>query len=452
MNTKVHAKLAQVPGARAIVKGFRNLRERIFMPLRQTTNEHEAMLKILADTNFQMRAIMKHAQNKPINVLFVCHEPALWNMFESIYEVMENDSAFCPMVVALPYRHPTLPNGQYKDAGMYEYCQSQNIKAIQGLNKETNDWLNPASLLPDYVFFQTPYPLLIPAWSVEQIAMMARICYVPYGSSVAKGKIATNVHPEGFFRYVSLFFTENQMKRELLEKRFEEKNWFEKENIIVSGYPKFDYLNEIKNYSGKAWKRGTRKDIKRILWTPRYLTTEGTCHFFDYKNYFVEFCKNQPDVDFVFRPHPLCFQNFIKTGEMNLDEQNKMKYEYHISPNMAIDETESYEDTFMTSDILISDYSSLIIEYFATGKPIIYTHRKNEFNEYALALSAGMYWVQSIKELDETILMLLSGMDPLSKKRKELINRYFFMPEGGAGLAIKEYLHADYRKCLSTNE
>lgn len=413
--------------------------------------QNEDMLKILADASFRTRALLKIKNHEPINVLFVCHEPALWNMFESLYKAMVADPVFSPLVVALPYRHPTLLNGQYKDAGIYEYCKSKNINAIQGCNKEMTEWLDPASLLPDYVFFQTPYPLLIPAWSVERIAMMGRICYVPYGSSVAKGKIAADVHPEGFFRYVSLFFTENQMKRELLEKRFEEKNWFKKENIIVSGYPKFDYLNEVKKYSGRSWKRGTHKDIKRILWTPRFLSTEGTCHFFDYKDYFVEFCKKHLDVDFVFRPHPLFFQNFIKTGEMNADDQNKMKHEYKISSNMAIDETESYEDTFMTSDILISDYSSMIIDYFVTGKPIIYTHRKNEFNEYALALSAGIYWVRNIKELDETIIMLLSGTDPLSKKRKDLISRLFFMPEGGAGLTIKKCLYMDYRKCFFTN-
>lgn len=143
MNAKVRAKIAQVPGVRAIVKGLRKLRERIFMPLRQTMNEHEAMLKILADQNFRTRAMVKHAQNKPINVLFVCHEPALWSMFESVYEAMENDSAFCPLVVALPYKHGTLPEGQYKDAGMFEYCEARKIKVVRGYNKEKMNGCNP---------------------------------------------------------------------------------------------------------------------------------------------------------------------------------------------------------------------------------------------------------------------------------------------------------------------
>jgi CDP-glycerol glycerophosphotransferase (TagB/SpsB family) len=99
----------------------------------------------------------------------------------------------------------------------------------------------------------------------------------------------------------------------------------------------------------------------------------------------------------------------------------------------------------MTSDILISDFSSMMVEYFATGKPIIYTHRTNLFNEYGIMLSEGLYWVQNIRELDETISMLLSGKDPLRKRREELMNVLFFMPEGGAGRLIKEHVQTDYK-------
>lgn len=430
-----------------IKKTLHRLREVFLSPVQRKLDQREASIRALADTNFRTRAMLKRYTHQPINVLFVCHEPSLWSMFESIYKTMENDPDFSPLVVALPYMHPNLSNGQYNDAGMFEFCESRKIQAIRGYDKKKNEWLNPTSLMPDYIFFQTPYALYPQAWSVEQISMMARVCYIPYGSSVAKGDIAAGVHPEGFFRYTSLFFLENLMKRELFEKRFEGRNWFNKGRVVVSGYPKLDYLDETKEYIGKAWRRGIQKDIKRILWTPRFLSSEGTCHFFDYKDYFFEFCKNNPGIDFIFRPHPLCFQNFIKTGEMPFDEQKKMKHEYNMSLNMVIDESGNYEDTFMTSDILISDYSSMMIEYFATGKPIIYTHRKNEFNEYALALSEGMYWVQNIKELDKTISMLLSGNDPLCKKRKEFMNLFFFMPEGGAGWAIKKHLYSDYRNC-----
>ena len=408
--------------------------------------QHESILKTLSDVNFKTRAMLKQTMNKPISVLFVCHEPALWSMFESVYDAMTNEPDFSPLVVALPYMHSTLPDGYFKDAGMFKFCEQRKIRAVTGYSNEKKEWLDPASLMADYVFFQTPYDLYSELWSVERVSMLARVCYIPYGSSISKGEIAEIVHPEKFFRYTTLIFLENSFKKELFQKRFESNNWLKNEMIVISGYPKLDYLKECKEYFGKAWRRGIKKDIKRVLWTPRFLTSEGTCHFFDYKDYFLEFCKLHPDVDFIFRPHPLCFQNFINTGEMPLDEQKRMKYEYNISTNMAIDESGNYEDTFMTSDLLISDYSSMMVEYFATGKPIIYTHRKNEFNEYALSLSKGFYWVNNVEELDNTISMLLSGEDPMRTKREEIMKTLFFMPKCGAGAVIRNHLRSDFTK------
>jgi hypothetical protein len=40
--------------------------------------------------------------------------------------------------------------------------------------------------------------------------------------------------------------------------------------------------------------------------------------------------------------------------------------------------------------------------------------------------------------------MLMSGKDPLKFKREELIREHIYMPEGGAGVMIKDTLQADY--------
>ena len=404
----------------------------------------DSKLRILADSNFRTRALFKRSQNRPIKVVFVCHEPAMWSMFESIYKAMKENPDFSAVIVTLPHRHITLPKGQYKDAGMFEFLESRNIPAVRGYDKEKNEWLDPASLMPDYVFFQQPYQCFTPEWFAEKISLLARVCYIPYGSTFQTGEMPKKVHNERFLRHTSLFFMENKILGNMLEKEFRGRDWFNKGRVIASGHPKLDFIQEDKKYRGTGWKRGTRADIKRILWTPRWLTSEGTCHFFDYKGYFAEFCRSHKEVDFIFRPHPVCLQNFIKTGEMTLEEQKNLRAAYAASPNMALDEDGSYEDTFMTSDLLVSDLSSMMLEYFATGKPIIYTHRKDYFDEYGRILAEGLYWARNVKELDELLAMLLSGKDPLRSKREELKKELFFIPEGGAGRLIKDYLIKDF--------
>lgn len=407
-------------------------------------DRYEVTLQALAESNFRTRALVKLAEGQPIHVVFACHLPALWSTFESVYKAVVEDPNFTATVIALPVRSGTPREGQYQDGGIYDYLKGKGINVIQGYDRIKNQWTSPASLAPDYLFFQTPYHLFPRLWSIETVSLIARVCYLPYASALATGEVEKTAHPKEFFKYVSLAFMECPLQKQLFDGQFSEDNWYRKERTLVSGYPKFDYLTEAHEFHGSAWKRGMSKDIKRILWTPRWRTSEGTCHFFDYKNYFVQLCGTQ-NIDFVFRPHPLCLPNFIKTGEMSPEQQKQMQSDYERSSNMSIDLSGSYEDTFMTSDLLISDFSSMMIEYFATGKPIVYTHRKNIFNEFGRRLAEGVYWVRNIKELNETVRMLVSGKDPLRQKRHEIMKELIYLPEGGAARNIKEIIATDYR-------
>lgn len=427
-----------------IRKIARKLRNRFLGSWIRQFEQQEGMIKALADANFRTRSMLKHSQNQPIHVLFVCHEPALWSIFDSVYKTVVEDPDFTATVVALPYRHSTLPEGQYQDKGVFEYLKEKGVNVIRGYDKEKNEWLNPLSLNPDYVFFQTPYPVFPESWSVKQISMIAKICYIPYATCLFAGEVEEGLHPISFFNFTSIFFKESSFCKEIFVKIFKNRDWFNEKKVILSGLPKLDYLIDHNELIGRVWKRGLQKNIKRILWTPRWRTSEGTCHFFDYKDYFVNYSQKHKDIDIVLRPHPLCLQNFLKTNELSASDLERMENEYDNSLNMAIDKTGEYIDTFLTSDVLVSDISSMLLEYFVTGKPIIYTHRVDVFNDFGRQLSKGFYWVKNSAELKETLEMLIAGNDPLREKREELIKLLLFLPEGGAGLRIKEVIRTDF--------
>jgi len=430
---------------------LRKPRDRFIRAALWRLDKHEELLKVLADANFRTRAMTKIALNKPINVLFVCHEPSLWGMFDTVYKAMEKDDCFAPIVVALPYQHGTLPAGQYKDAGMFEYCKDRNIKVIRGYDKETDKWLNPADLMPDYVFFQTPYHFFPPQWSVEQISMIAKVCYIPYATCLFKGEVEATLHPASFFQNTRFIFKESIYSLDSFIKKFCSQGWLKEDNVILSGHPKLDYLIKNKQTNHIIWKRGLQKDIKRIIWTPRWNTSEGNCHFFDYKDFFVSYSKEKQNVDFIFRPHPLCLQNFLNTGELSQKDLSLLEMQYDQSLNMILDESAEYRDTFLTSDILVSDISSMLLEYLGTGKPIIYTHRINVFNDLGMKLSEGLYWVNNVMELKKTLDMLISGNDPLLIKRQQLMSEILYLPNGGSGLAIKDVIKYDFDQYSTTS-
>ena len=425
---------------------FQTVRGKLLKPVLQKLEQQSDNIRIVAANTFKTGAMLKKVQGMPINVLFVCHEPALWGMFESVYTAMAEDSAFSPKVIALSYAHSTLAKGEYKDAGVVEFLESRGFPVIRGYDKENQKWIRPGMLHPDYVFFQTPYGCYPSAWSVEKISLIARVCYIPYATCLFKGEVDEILHPSEFFRFVSLVFKEGRISRELFVEKFKHEDWFDERMVEVSGHPKLDYVEKTPVLVGSAWKRGVSMNVKRILWTPRWRTDEGTCHFFDYKDFFENFSADHLlEVDFAFRPHPLCLQNFLKTGELSSEQLDLLESAYNRSPNRVIDKAGDYQATFLTSDILVSDISSMMLEYFVTGKPIVYTHSIDQFNIFGAALSKGFYWVRNEAELKSTLEMLLSGNDPLRVVREEIIKTELFKADGGAGLQIAKRICADFK-------
>jgi CDP-glycerol glycerophosphotransferase (TagB/SpsB family) len=121
-----------------------------------------------------------------------------------------------------------------------------------------------------------------------------------------------------------------------------------------------------------------------------------------------------------------------------------MEMDFEESRNMNLDREADYHVTFFTSDILVSDTSSMMLEYFGTGKPIVYTHRIDVFNELGRKLAEGFYWVNNATELKATLEMLISGNDPLRDKRKELAAEVLFLPKEGSGSYIRKLIREDF--------
>ena len=402
--------------------------------------------KKYATRAFIKRVKLKKEKGDPITVVFVCHEPAFWNSFESIYYAMLDDPSFSPIIITMPYKHPHFTNGKFKDAGVFEFLEKQGISAIRGYNRTSKKWLNPKILHPDYLFFQTPYPFFPLKWGIDAISLLARVCYVPYGMAIFTGSVGTISKPISFLKKLRFFFLTNPFEKEIIQGFFKDENWFDDQIMKMTGYPNMDYFLKPPPLDFNIWRHGEDQTRKRIVWSPRWNTYENTCHFFDYKDFFATQYADSTNIDFVFRPHPLCFQNFLKTGELTLDALQKMRALYKNSTNMNIDETGDYRAIFQTCDLFISDISSMLPEFFATGKPIIYTHRVDHFNVLGKALAKGFYWVRNEKELKETLNMLLAGKDPLKEIRKKIIKEVLFLPKEGAGHKIMETLRSDYNQ------
>ena len=145
---------------------------------------------------------------------------------------------------------------------------------------------------------------------------------------------------------------------------------------VIAGIYEKNIISQIEQILNSRKEKTSSAFRKSVLWTPRWSTDPivGGSNFFKYRHIIKKLIAENPDVLFVIRPHPLMFGNFLKTGEMSeLDVQEFKEYCSNTN-NVYLDENKEYSNTFWNSDILITDNSGLVPEYFITSKPIIYCH------------------------------------------------------------------------------
>ena len=136
-----------------------------------------------------------------------------------------------------------------------------------------------------------------------------------------------------------------------------------------------------------------------ILWLPRWTVAKQiddgnlASHFLDYNDSFLEYVDSQDYYRLVIRPHPLMFENYIKYGLMS--EQSVIAYKEILKNHgkISLDEKPSYDDAFNTADVLVADCSSIIIEFFLRGKPIIYCGKREELSSQIAYVTKTFYYV-----------------------------------------------------------
>lgn len=393
----------------------------------------------IRDRNLINARIHKKRQNgEKINVVFVCHRPAVWESLHSVYDSLKANDRFNVTILAIPNKKELpdvwLNHEVYESEGAEIFWKDYGC--INGYNYQTKEWFDLKTLKPDYVFFQQPYNITRPKeYKSWVVAKYANICYVSYFAPCEYGPLYDECLPEDFLKCVSLFFSQNPVDHEFVTNRIKQIN--DKLTIVaLTGYPKYDYTKE---YSKDNSVLKEKTGLFKIVWTPRWTTNEGLCNFFHYKDDFSAFCKANMDIDFTFRPHPQAFSEWNSTGEFSEQNVELLKQSYARQINMHLDQTDNYYPLLYSSDCLITDMSSIVFDYLFTGKPIILCMDKS-FTGFYLDISEGLYRASSWEEIEDTVLRLKSGDDPLKVVRQRIVTEIKCISNDSAGKRIMHIL------------
>ena len=375
-----------------------------------------------ARTEIDARLARKRAAGERVNVIFVCHRPPIWASLKSVYEALKADPLFSVQIVAIPLRSPVKGRGYlnsvYTSEGAEEYFQSEG--AISGYDYETKRWLDLRTLNPDYVFFQQPYNVARPdAYMSLAVSDYAKICYVTYYVMVDLDARTEACTPVDFFHDLSFYFSQNTADAAFIQGRLE-KGGPNLCRVEVTGHPRLEGLEKHREDTCELWKRA---DSFKILWMPRWTTHEGNCHFFSYREPLTAWCREHAGTELMLRPHPQAFKEWRSTGEMTEEQEAKLRQEF-AQGDFHLDEAENFYPQLFTADVLITDPSSMIIDAYFTGKPIIYCASNGVNDSVTEILRPGMYWVNSWEEARDTLEMIRRGEDPLREIRAECARKY----------------------------
>ena len=138
----------------------------------------------------------------------------------------------------------------------------------------------------------------------------------------------------------------------------------------------------------------------------------------------LEFAKQHPEYNWVFKPHPNLKNQLSIDKNYGLDFVNKYYSEW---ANLGeLHEQGNYFDLFINSDLMITDSSSFLLEYMPTGKPIFRLERKDSvpLTSFGEELRKHLYKISDFSSFEKTFeKVIVNKNDALKEKRLSFINK-----------------------------
>ncbi len=364
------------------------------------------------------------SEDGKITVLFVVQMPEIWNKEAAVFEAMMRHPRFRPELIVVPsYNIVHAEIGEYgSELSFFEqqYGKEYVRKALD------NDWLDLRELYPDYVFYQRCWEDYLPKqYHASEVVKFSKTCYIPYCFHVLKDP--ASYYRNSFFFNLYMFFCCSEQQKMLQRASRRNKNLF-------LGYPELEAVTLSKQKNN---------ELLSVLWTPRWTDDEetGGSSFLRYMEDVLALGKEIPGVDVMLRPHPMAFQNAIRKEK--LTEEDEREYRSRaLAAGVRFDENKAIEETFPETDVLLTDFSSVLIPFFLTGKPIIYCARTNlEFSEVAQKVVDCSYKAKDWTEVLDIMKDLKNGKDELRERRIAFAKELKEINEGAADRILNAILN-----------
>lgn len=361
----------------------------------------------------------KTARGRKIRVCFFVVYDFSW-AYRPIYEEMLKDELFDPFIVVIPDTSRGKENLEFYFNQAFVSLSKKYRNVRKGYSDETGDFFD-FSEKTDLVCFPNSYKYMSNyRFEIEHFLNKNVLTfYVHYSFSVTKW-FRERLRDEVCNYFWKIFsptvaHLEEYKKYQLIKG----------DNVVVSGYAKMDGLAKEKEKTIK-YKR------KMIIIAPHHTVVDWKflqiSNFLQYSDLFLKLPEMYPEVDFVFRPHPLLKVQLSKPEIWG--EQKTAAYFEKMSSfdNVIYSEGGEYFSLFANSDGMIHDCGSFLAEYLFTEKPACYLLKdrqaiKKWFIKIGEECIEHCYQAYSEKNIIDFIdNVIISEKDDLKESRLNFVN------------------------------
>ena len=374
---------------------------------------------------------------KKLKVAFIVIWHSQFTM-NKLYEMMIDSEYFEPYIICLKSKHNTeYHNNIYEEAFGYLNTKYKNVRKsyINGEYIDYSDDMDIAffPMIHDYLFDK----FYSPPYLYSKNVIMYYACY-GYNISFS----SSSEYPYGIMRGKFFFLMyKTFMDTQYSYNEYSNASKFSNKNMICTGYPKFDNIKDIK------------KDIlkrKLIILAPHQALhhIDFCSSFLKYSEIYRDLPKLYPNIDFVFRPHPLL--KHVLEGYWNKEEIEKYYKIMNDYDNCYLDESAEYYDIFINSDAMIHDCGSFLVEYLMLNKPALYMLDDKEkhlryFNQLGKDCIENCYRALEEKDIFDFIdNVVLKGNDFMKDTRTDFIEKNLKVNH----FKVNEYILDDIKKDL----
>ena len=363
----------------------------------------------------------KLARGERISVAFLVCDASMFSG-ESVFAKMSADPRFeCTIAVA-----PRVTRGD-------DFLRATLSKTVGTLSSRYGGAVRPLydpdsgkaePLDADIVFSTVVYEdQTLPQYTVENLSRRSLVAILYYGYG---GLFVNNERKTPFLPNIVLswrYFVSNEATRAMNVKR----NPALADRIAASGYCKMDRLAALVGKGGSA-PGGARR--RKVIVCPHHTIDReadgalALSTFLENGDLFLELPAMFPEIDFVFRPHPLLFVRLATPkwwGERRTAEYCAKMESF---PNVEFQKGGDYFASFAESDAMIHDCGSFLAEYFYTGKPQCFMlgatkAAEGQFLPFGRGLLDHAYRASTREDIVDFIRrVVVAGEDPMKAERE----------------------------------